>query len=132
LKEFTLGPPHDITDRVFVVRRAFGVNDNLPEESAQTPHCRWRRGDWLRVDRVTGRSTQIPLHGFDPHYSTASWYRDYVAYSGVSDDGKKLFAIVAQLGRRKPILKKALGNATGDACRIRSVPRPPGSVSPCG
>ena len=37
LKEFTLVAPHDITDPLFLVRRASRVNDNLPEESAQTP-----------------------------------------------------------------------------------------------
>ena len=34
IKEFTLGPPHEVTDRLFVVRRAFRVNDSLPQESA--------------------------------------------------------------------------------------------------
>src|SRR5882672_4433169 len=33
IKEFTLGPAHDVTDRLFVVRRAFRVNDTLPQES---------------------------------------------------------------------------------------------------
>ena len=66
------------------------------------------------VDRVTGRVTQIALPEFDAYYSTPSWFRDYVAYCGVSDDGKKLFAIVAQLGRRKPILKKPLGEPGGE------------------
>jgi hypothetical protein len=68
----------------------------------------------LLVDRVTGRVTQINLPEFDPFYSTASWYRDYIAYCGVSDDGKKLFAVVAQLDRRKPILTKPLGEPDGD------------------
>jgi hypothetical protein len=114
LKEFTLGAPHDVTDRLFVVRRAFRLNDNLPEESASAPRWHWQRGGWLLVDRVTGKISQITLPEFDPYYSTASWYRDYAAYCGVSDDGKKLYAVVAQLGRRKPILKKALGEASGD------------------
>jgi hypothetical protein len=112
LKEFTLDSPHDVTDRLLVVRRAFRVNDILPEESSPAPRWRWQRGGWLLVDRVTGRVTQINLPEFDPYYSLAKWYRDYVAYCGVSDDGKKLFAIVAQLGRRKPILKKPLGEAS--------------------
>jgi hypothetical protein len=84
-----------------------------PRNPRKRPHWRWQRGGWLRVDRVTGRISQIPLPEFDPYYSTASWYRDYVAYCGVSEDGEKLFVIVAQLGRRKPIFKKALGNARG-------------------
>jgi len=113
LKEFTTGPAHDVTDRLFVVRRVFRLNDTLPEESAATPKWVWQRGG-LRVGRLTGHVTQINLPEFDPFYSTASWYRDYIAYCGVSDDGKKLFAVVAQLGRRKPILKKPLGEADGD------------------
>ena len=34
LKENTTGPAHDITDRVFVIRRAYRVNDSLPTESS--------------------------------------------------------------------------------------------------
>jgi hypothetical protein len=113
-KEFILGLPHDVTDRLFVVRRAFRLNDALPEEAAAIQHWRWERGGWLLVDRVSGHVSPISLPEFDPYYSAASWYRDYVSYCGVSDDGKKLYAIVAQLGRRKPILKKALGEASGD------------------
>ena len=109
LKEFALGLPHDVTDRLFVVRRAFKLNDALPEDANSTPHWRWERGGWLLVDRVSGHVSQIALPEFDPYYSAASWYRDYVSYCGVSDDGKKLYAMVAQLGRRKPILKKVLG-----------------------
>src|SRR5438046_216899 len=33
-KEFTIGSPHEITERLFVVRRAFRVNDSLPDEGA--------------------------------------------------------------------------------------------------
>lgn len=114
LKEFTLGGPHDVTDRLFVVRRAFRLNDTLPEETSSTPRWLWERGGWLLVDRITGHVSPINLPEFDSYYSAASWYRDYVAYCGVSGDGKKLYTIVAQLGRRKPILKKALGEAGGD------------------
>ena len=114
LKEYTMGLPHEVTDRLFVVRRVFRLNDSLPEETGVAPRWQWERGGWLLVDRVTGRVTQITLPEFDPFYSTASWYRDYIAYCGVSDDGKKLFAMVAQLGRRKPVLKKPLGEPGGD------------------
>jgi hypothetical protein len=31
----------------------------------------------------------------------------------VSEDGKKLYAVVAQVGRRKPILKKDIGEPAG-------------------
>src|SRR5215472_15871212 len=47
LKEYTTGPAHDITDRVFEIRRAYRVNDYLPTESAAQPRWLWQRGDWL-------------------------------------------------------------------------------------
>lgn len=108
VKEYVLGPSHEVTDRLFVVRRAFRVNDSLPEDPA--PRWQWQRGGWLMVDRVSGKISPINLPEFDALYSSASWYRDYVAYCGVSDDGRKVEAIVAQIGRRKPVLKKALSN----------------------
>lgn len=106
IKEFVLGPAHDVTDRLFVVRRVFRVNDGLPEDPA--PRWQWQRGGFLLVDRVTGRVSAVNLSEFDSMYSSASWYRDYVAYCGVSDDGKKTYAMVAQISRRKPVLKKVL------------------------
>jgi hypothetical protein len=123
LKEFTLGTPHDVTDRLIVVRRAFRLNDALPEASS-VPNWRWQRGGWLLVDRITGRVSPINLPEFDPFYSKAVWYRDYVAYCGVSDDGKNLYAMVAQLGHRKPILKKALGDAPADDVPDSACPTP--------
>jgi hypothetical protein len=95
LKEFTAGMPHEVTDRLFVVRRMFRLNDTLPTDTGASTKWTWERGGWLLVDRVTGRVTQRALPEFDSFYSTPSWYRDYVAYCGVSDDGKKLFAMVA-------------------------------------
>jgi hypothetical protein len=124
VKEFALGIPHDITDRLFVVRRAFRLNDALPDEANSSSHWRWERGGWLLVDRISGHISQISLLEFDPHSSAASWYRDYVSYCGVSDDGKKLFAMVVQLGRRKPILKKALGEVSGDGMPDSECPVP--------
>jgi len=114
LKEYTTGIPHELTDRLFAVRRVFRMNDALPTETAGATHWLWQRGGWLLVDRLTGRVSQLNLPEFDPFYSTASWYRDYIAYCGVSEDGKKLYAIVAQVGRRKPILKKDAGEPAGD------------------
>ncbi len=117
-KEYTTGIPHELTDRLFVVRRAFRVNDALPAENpngSAAPRWQWQRGGWLLVDRLTERVSQLNLPEFDPFYSSASWYRDYIAYCGVSEDGKKLYAVVAQVGRRKPILKKEAGEpAAGD------------------
>ena len=108
VKEFTLGPAHEVTDRLFVVRRAFRVNDSLPQESAASPHWQWQLGGWLLVDRVSAHISPINLPEFDAVYSGASWYRDYAAYCGVSDDGKNVYAVVAQISRRKPVLKKLL------------------------
>lgn len=120
LKEYTTGTRHEMTDRLFVVRRAFRLNDALPADNAKagananSTRWQWQRGGWLLVDRLTGRVSQLNLPEFDPFYSTASWYRDYIAYCGVSDDGKKLYAVVAQVGRRKPVLKKDVGEPAGD------------------
>jgi hypothetical protein len=112
VKEFTLGIPHDVTDRLFVIRRAFRVNDSLPQESTSPPHWQWQRGGWLLVDRTTGHITPINLPEFDVVYSAASWYRDYAAYCAVSDDGKKVYAVVAQISRRRPVLKKPIEGVT--------------------
>ena len=120
-KEYVAGLPHDITDRLFVVRRAFRLNDALPAESV--PRWQWQRGGWLLVDRVTGRISPASLPSFDPEFSLASWYRDYAAYCGVGEDGKKTYAVVAQLSRRKPVLKKLLPNVLKDDS-------PPESICP--
>jgi hypothetical protein len=134
VKEYVMGPSHEVTDRLFVVRRVFRVNDSLPEESV--PRWQWQRGGWLLVDRVTGRISPINLPEFDVYYSVASWYRDYVAYCGVSDDGKKTYAMVAQLSRRKPVLKKPLSTdgvsddaAPDSACPVPSWQRSPMRIS---
>ncbi|MGZ4833121.1 MAG: hypothetical protein ACXVZQ_09350 [Terriglobales bacterium] len=109
LKEFTTGDPHDVTERLLVVRRAYRLNDWLPSDAVTAHKWKWQRGGWLLVDRETGRVSQLTLPNFDTFYSLASWYRDYAAYCGVSDDGTKLYAMVAQLGRKKPLLKRELG-----------------------
>jgi hypothetical protein len=111
VREFTLGQPYDITDRQFVVRRAYRLNDRLPQDANRVPHWKWQRGGWLLVDRGSGRVSELKLPDFDPFYSVASWYRDYAAYCGISDDAEKVYAVVAQLGRKKPIIHQSLGAA---------------------
>jgi hypothetical protein len=111
LKEFTFGIPHEVTEQLFVVRRVLRVNDTLPQESATTLRWNWQRGGWLVINRITGHISQASLPEFDPDSSSGTLYRDYIAYFGISDDGRKLSAVVMQLGRRKPILKKPLGEA---------------------
>jgi hypothetical protein len=134
VKEYILGVPHEVTDRLFVVRRAFRINDSLPEEGGN-PRWLWQRGGWLLVDRISGKTSAINLPEFDAFYSAASWYRDYVAYCGVSDEGKR-YAIVAQVSRRKPVIKKLLpGEAIADdaapdsACPAPAWQRAPVQVS---
>jgi hypothetical protein len=116
LKEFTTGDQHDVTDRLFVVRRAFRVNNNLPDEegSHKLPNWMWQKGAWLMVDRTTARITQLNLPVFDAFYSHVAWFRDYAAYCGLSDGQNHLFAVVAQLGSKKPLLKKEIGAPSGD------------------
>src|SRR5262249_44872063 len=106
LREYTSGPPHEVTERLFVVRRAYRMNDALPDENRKAPQWVWRLGGWISVDRQTGHIAQLNLPAFDGELSQASWYRDYAAYCGASDDGSRGYMMVAQLGKRKPILKK--------------------------
>ena len=108
LKEYTVGPVHEVTDRLFVVRRAYRINDALPGESSSQPKWLWQRGNWLLVDRTTGRISQIKLPDFDPYFSDVSWYRDYAAYCGLADDGERVSAIVEQINTRKPLYKKQI------------------------
>jgi hypothetical protein len=123
IKEYVLGAPHEVTDRLFVVRRMFRVNDSLPGEAG--PRWQWQRGGWLVVDRVTGRISPVNLPEFDAFYSATSWYRDYAAYCGIADDGKKTYAVVAQLNRRKAVLKKEIGSGPlGDAAPDSACPAP--------
>jgi hypothetical protein len=112
IKEFTTGDIHEVTDRYFVVRKAFRLNDSLPDDAEPKNHrWKWQRGAWLLVDRSTAHISPLNLPDFDPFYSTSAWFRDYVAYCGLSDDATKVYAEVAQIGRRKPVLKQKLGDA---------------------
>ena len=129
VKEWTTGEAHDVTDRSFVVRRALRLNDELPGEKISGPGAEkerwvWQRGPWLLVDRVTGHETALKLPDYDPGVSQVSWFRDYAAYCGVTASGKSLYAVVAQLAARKPILAKKIGGARSGPeepprCRVR-------------
>jgi len=105
-REFTVDEPHDVTDRVFVVRRAYRMNDALTSR----PDWKWQRDGWLLIDRTSGRVSKVSLPDFDPFYSVVSWFRDYAAYCGVTD-GQKLYAVVAQLGQRKPVIRAYISPA---------------------
>ena len=120
----TTGDAHDVTDRSFVVRRALHINDSLPGDlvadkaadkaagkpatGQQSQHWVWQRGPWLLVDRASGRVTALKLPNYDPGASQVAWFRDYAAYCGVTVTGKSLYAVVAQIGARRPVLSKKL------------------------
>jgi hypothetical protein len=106
VKEWTTGEAHAVTERSFAVRRAIRLNDALPGDKGE--HWIWQRGPWLLVDRTTGHYAALKLPEYDPAVSSVAWYRDYAAYCGLSVSGKQLYAVVAQLGARKPVLSKKL------------------------
>lgn len=111
VSEWTTGESHDVTDRSFVVRRALRINDALPGDKASSSsagHWVWQRGPWLLVDRLSGHVTPLKLPDYDPGASQVAWFRDYAAYCGVTSTGKSLYAVVAQVGTRKPVLAKKL------------------------
>jgi hypothetical protein len=57
LQEYTLGPLREITDRLFVVRRAFRVNDSPPQDSASPPAGSGNAADgfWWTALALTSR-----------------------------------------------------------------------------
>jgi hypothetical protein len=107
-RESTVGLSHEISERLFAVRRAFRVNDSLPGDTAAAPGWLWQRGRWLLADRMTDHISAIALPEFDPYSSVA----------------RKLFAIVFQVGRCKPVLKKPVGDAGGDDAPDSECPAP--------
>ncbi len=107
VKEWTTGEIHDVTDRSFAVRRALRLNDALPTDKAG--RWAWQRGPWLLVDRTAGHVTAIHLPDYDPAVSSVVWFRDYAAYCGLASGGKQLYAVVAQISARKPVVRKKLG-----------------------
>ena len=111
VKEWTTGDAHDITDRSFVVRRAIRLNDALPTDAGgHTGAARWvwQRGPWLLIDRISGKVTALRLPDYDPAVSDVVWFRDYAAYCGLNSTGRQLYAVVAQIAARRPLLSKKL------------------------
>jgi hypothetical protein len=128
VKEWTSGESHNVTDRSFVVRRTLRLNDSLPGD--KTEHWVWQRGPWLMVDRVKGSITALPLPDYDPAVSNVIWFRDYAAYCGLTASGKQLYAVVAQIAARKPVLTKKLsawspGESQEPACAAPEWQREP-------
>jgi hypothetical protein len=109
VKEFTTGNTHEVTDREFVVRRAYRINDTLPDDPRSAPKWLWQRGGWVLVNRVSGKISVLKLPDFDAFYSEISWYRDYAAYCGISNSGERVTAVVAEIGNSKPLFRKDVG-----------------------
>lgn len=59
VREYAVGPTHEVTERLFVVQRALRVNDSLPEDSSV--RWQWQRSGWILVDRLTGRISTVNL-----------------------------------------------------------------------
>ena len=111
VKEWTTGDAHDVTDRSFVVRRAIRLNDALPADAgghAGAAQWVWQRGSWLLIDRVSSKVTALRLPDYDPAVSEVVWFRDYAAYCGLNSSGRQLYAVVAQIAARRPLLSKKL------------------------
>lgn len=108
VKFMSTGESHEITPQLFVVREAHRLNDKLPSDTAA--QWKWQPGAWVMVNRQTARVSKLTLPEFDSFYSEAAWFRDFVAYCGVAEN-EKLYAMVMQVGRRKPVVKKLLGGA---------------------
>ena len=107
-KEWTTGDLHEVTDRSFTIRRALRLNDALPADSG--PRWVWQPGPWLLVDRTTGHITALHMPNFDAAVSDVTWFRDYAAYCGTVSGAKGgLFAMVSQIGARRPIVQRAIG-----------------------
>ncbi|AXC10359.1 hypothetical protein ACPOL_1008 [Acidisarcina polymorpha] len=132
VKEWTTGEAHDVTDRSVAVRRALRLNDALPTDKSE--HWVWQRGPWLLIDRTNGKVTALHLPDFDPTVSNIAWFRDYAAYCGLSGGGKQLYAVVAQVAAKKPLLMKKiatwdLGDHPTPACSPASWQREPLQVT---
>ncbi|HEY6251041.1 MAG TPA: hypothetical protein VI685_13855 [Candidatus Angelobacter sp.] len=126
VKEYSTGAAHQVTENVWVVRRAFRINNALPQETARRPQWTWQLGGWLTVSSASGRISELKLPDFDPHASEVSWFQDYAAYCGATEDGSVHYMIVFQLGKRKPVLKKEL---YGQSCAAPKWERDPSRVS---
>ena len=74
LKDYTTGDVHDVTDRQFVVQRAYRLNDSLPEDPPKQSKWIWRRGDCCSSIDVSGHIAQLKLPDFDTAISHVSWY----------------------------------------------------------
>lgn len=131
VKDWTTGGIHEVTPRTFTVQSAIRVNDALPTDKGE--HWVWQRGPWLLVDRG-GKVSALRLPDYDPAVSRVVWFRDYAAYCGLTPSGKSLYAMVAKLAVRRPVLSRKLekwsaAEHSGPACAPAVWQREPLRVS---
>ncbi|MGC9157621.1 MAG: hypothetical protein ACP5FH_01430 [Terracidiphilus sp.] len=132
LKEWTTGEAHDVTEQSFVVQRAVRMNNSLPTD--RKIEWVWQRGSWLLVDRATGHIAALRLPHYDPAVSRVVWFRNYGAYCGLSASGKSLYAVVAQIESRRPVVSEKIsafhpGNHPEPVCAAAEWQRQPLTVT---
>jgi hypothetical protein len=126
IKEYSTGAAHEVTENLWVVRRAYRINNSLPQDSTKRPQWTWELGGWIKVSGATGRISELNLPDFDPHASQVSWFQDYAAYCGATEDASVHYMVVFQLGKRKPVVKKEL---YGQSCAAPTWEKDPSRVS---
>lgn len=126
IKEYSTGLAHEVTEGLWVVRRVMRINNSLPQETPKQQQWTWQLDGWVSVNSVTGHIAQLNLPVFDPHSSQVSWFQDYAAYCGATEDGSVHYMVVFELGKRKPILKKEL---YGKSCAEPTWEKDPSRVS---
>lgn len=126
IKEYSTGAAHQVTENLWVARRVFRINNSLPEETSKRPQWAWQLGGWMTVNSNTGHISELNLPDFDPHTSEVTWFQDYAAYCGATEDATVHYMLVFQIGKRKPILKKEL---YGQSCTAPKWERDPSRVS---
>ena len=126
VKDYSTGMPHQVTESLWVVRRAMRINNALPQDTSKHPQWTWQVGGWISVNSSTGRISQLNLPVFDPHSSKVSWFQDYAAYCGATEDGSVHYMVIFELGKRKPVLKKEL---YGQSCPAPTWEKDPSRVS---
>jgi hypothetical protein len=126
IKEYSTGPVHAVTPDLFVVRRAYRLNDTLASDAPKPARWTWQLDGWMSVNKSTGHIAELKLPEFDQHNSDVSWFRDYAAYCGAAEDGNVHYMMIFQLGNRKPVLKKEL---YGQSCAAPIWERDPSRVT---
>lgn len=128
IKGWTTGEVHPITPDSFAVQSAVRMDNSLPGDKHLS--WVWQRGPWLLVHRDGGRVATLRLPDYDPSISRVVWFRNYAAYCGLSASGEHLYAIVEQMGRRRPVISRELAAWSGNRSAVPACAPPQWQVSP--